>query len=135
MRVFVKEQGVPRNIELDEDDQQATHLLACAGDKPVGTARIVFHRGSAKIGRMAVLKSYRGRGIGARLLKHSVAYAKRLQPKEIYLNAQVPVIGFYEKQGFKSRGAIFNEAGIPHRRMILESKLAGNSQTGRTLSS
>lgn len=122
VRVFVKEQGVPAEIELDNDDRRAVHLLACNGDKALGTARIVFHRGAAKIGRMAVLKSYRRHGVGGQLLKRAVMIARRKQAKIVYLNAQVPVIGFYEKLGFKSRGAIFNEAGISHRRMILESK-------------
>lgn len=119
MRVFVQEQGVPADIELDKDDERATHLLACAGERAVGTARIVFHRGNAKIGRMAVLKSYRKRGVGKRLLKRAVTIAKRSEPKIIYLNAQVPVIGFYEKMGFTCRGPVFDEAGIPHRKMIL----------------
>ena len=119
MRVFVKEQGVPREIELDADDPAAIHLIAFAGSRAVGTARIVFHRRSAKIGRMAVLKSYRMRGVGRQLLKRAVVISRRHKPKEIYLNAQVAVIGFYEKMGFQCRGSIFDEAGIPHRKMIL----------------
>ncbi|MBM4299125.1 MAG: GNAT family N-acetyltransferase, partial [Deltaproteobacteria bacterium] len=119
-RVFVKEQGVAPEIELDDDDKRAIHLLACDGNKALGTARIVFHNGRAKIGRMAVLKSYRGLGVGAQLLKRAVAIAKRKQPKTIFLNAQVPVIGFYEKMGFKCQGPVFDEAGIPHRKMVLQ---------------
>jgi predicted GNAT family N-acyltransferase len=76
MRVFVKEQGVPRDIELDRDDEHAIHFLAFAGPRAVGTARIVWHHGSAKIGRMAVLKSYRGRGVGKKLLKRAIAVAR-----------------------------------------------------------
>jgi predicted GNAT family N-acyltransferase len=118
-RVFVREQGVPEEIELDRDDGRAFHFLAFAGEKPVGTARVVMHRGHAKIGRMAVLKSYRGTGVGNKLLKQAVAMAKRRGAQKIYLHAQVPVIGFYEKAGFRCLGPIFNEAGIPHRKMIL----------------
>ena len=119
MRVFVKEQGVPRDIELDADDPTAIHLIALVGSRAVGTARIVFHRRTAKIGRMAVLQSYRRRGVGRQLLKRAVAIARRRKPGTIYLHAQVAVIGFYEKLGFRCRGPIFDEAGIQHRKMIL----------------
>jgi predicted GNAT family N-acyltransferase len=143
MRVFVKEQGVPEEIELDRDDQRAIHFLALDGPKAVGTARVLLHRASAKIGRMAVLKSYRGRGVGNKLLKRAIATARRREAQEqrskvrgqksdlknkkilhcgartIYLHAQVPVIGFYQRMGFRCAGPIFNEAGIAHRKMIL----------------
>jgi predicted GNAT family N-acyltransferase len=119
MRVFVREQGVPKEIEIDHDDNRALHFLAFAGDKAVGTARIVMRHGSAKIGRMAVLKSYRGRGVGKELLKRAVAAARRRRAQAIYLHAQVPVIGFYAAFGFRCAGPVFEEAGIPHRKMIL----------------
>ncbi|MGH7817228.1 MAG: GNAT family N-acetyltransferase [Candidatus Binatia bacterium] len=122
IRVFVEEQRVPAEIELDRDDQWAVHFLALVSGKPVGTARVVMSHGRAKIGRMAVLKSYRRRGVGARLLKHAIATAKRLTARQIYLNAQVPVIEFYERMGFHSAGPVFDEAGIPHRKMILAAK-------------
>jgi predicted GNAT family N-acyltransferase len=130
MRVFVREQGVPANIELDRDDRHALHFLAFVSDKPVGTARIVLRRGNAKIGRMAVLKSYRRKGMGAKLLKRAVAAANKLGARTIYLNAQVPVIGFYEKFGFRCVGPVFNEAGIAHRKMML-GKAIGSRQKGR----
>ena len=118
-RVFVKEQGVPEAIELDDDDKRAVHFLAFAAGKAVGTARVVLRHGNAKIGRMAVLRSYRGRGIGIKLLKRSIAMAKNQRAKQIYLHAQVPVIGFYEAMNFRCVGPVFTEAGIPHRKMVL----------------
>jgi ElaA protein len=117
MRVFVREQGVPAEIELDRDDRRAIHLLAFAAGKSVGTARVVLRHGSAKIGRMAVLKSYRGMGVGLKLLKRAIATAKRKRARRIYLHSQVPVIGFYESSGFRVLGPVFDEAGIPHRKM------------------
>ena len=147
MRVFVREQGVPEEIELDRDDRRAIHFLAFAGSRAAGTARVVLHHNSAKIGRMAVLKSYRGRGIGKKLLQRAIAMARRTEVPEqrsevrgqksdiknkkplhrgartIYLHAQVPVIGFYESMGFRCVGPIFDEAGIPHRKMILTPRL------------
>lgn len=119
MRVFVREQGVPREIELDRDDDRAIHFLALVGGMPVGTARVVWHRRSAKIGRMAVLKRLRRRGVGKKLLQHALATARKTGAKNIYLHAQVPVIGFYESMGFRCVGPVFDEAGIPHRKMIL----------------
>ena len=118
LRVFVREQSVPAEIELDEDDRHAIHLIALASGRAVGTARIVMRRQSAKIGRMAVLKSFRRRGAGAQLLARAVLTARRRGAQKIYLHAQVPVIGFYEKMGFVCAGPVFSEAGIPHRKMV-----------------
>jgi ElaA protein len=119
MRVFVREQGVPADMELDRDDARATHLLSMIPGKAVGTARIVIGRGNAKIGRMAVLKRFRRKGVGTKLLKRAIVTAETLGAKKIYLHAQVPVIGFYETMGFRCAGAVFDEAGIPHRKMTL----------------
>jgi predicted GNAT family N-acyltransferase len=119
VRVFVREQGVPREIELDEDDRLATHLVAERGGKIVGTARLVMKRGEAKIGRMAVLRSHRGKGVGKELLKSAVALAKRRGAKVIFLHAQVTVVPFYRKMGFHGVGGVFLEAGIPHLKMVV----------------
>ena len=119
IRVFVKEQGVPPEIELDEDDRRAMHFLATVGARAVGTARVVSHRGAAKIGRMAVLKSYRRRGVGAKLLRRAIAAARRMKARKIYLHAQVAVAGFYQRMNFHGVGPVFDEAGIAHRKMIL----------------
>jgi len=133
MRVFVKEQGVPKEIELDRDDQRAVHFLATASGKAIGTARIVMRRGSAKIGRMAVLKSYRRKGVGRMLLKRAVVTAKKLGAQKIYLHAQVAVIGFYERLGFRSVEPVFDEAGIPHRRMVFENGISRKERKGRKM--
>jgi predicted GNAT family N-acyltransferase/gamma-glutamylcyclotransferase (GGCT)/AIG2-like uncharacterized protein YtfP len=119
MRVFVKEQGVPPEIELDRDDKRAIHFLATVGGRAVGTARVVIRHGGAKIGRMAVLKSYRRKGVGKTLLKRAIVNARKQGAETIYLHAQVPVIEFYEKMGFRCVGPVFDEAGISHRKMIL----------------
>ena len=118
IRVFVKEQGVPRMIELDDDDSRARHFLASVGPSAVGTARVVLHHGSAKIGRMAVLKSYRGKGVGAKLLARAIATAQRMNARKIYLHAQLSVVGFYQRMNFHGIGPVFDEAGIAHRKMI-----------------
>lgn len=118
LRVFVREQQVPAAIELDRDDAKAIHFLALASDRAVGTARIVLRSGGAKIGRMAVLKTHRRKGIGTKLLERAIAWARRRGVSTIYLHAQVPVIRFYEAMGFYPVGRRFHEAGIAHKKML-----------------
>src|SRR5262245_56024657 len=109
MRVFVTEQGVPEEIEMDRDDKRAFHFLALEGNQAVGTARVVMRHRSAKIGRMAVLKKYRGKGIGTKLLRRAIVISRRQGAQKIYLHAQVPVIGFYEAMAFRCVGPVFKE--------------------------
>jgi len=111
---------VPEQTEIDCDDKHAIHFLAFAEGKAVGTARVVIHPRSAKIGRMAVLKSHRGKGVGSKLLRRAIATARQRGARKIYLHAQVPVIGFYQTLRFSCAGPVFQEAGIPHRKMILK---------------
>jgi predicted GNAT family N-acyltransferase len=68
---------------------------------------------------MAVLKNYRGRGIGRELLRRAVFLARRRAARLIFLHAQIPVVAFYQKMGFRSVGRPFVEAGIRHRKMVL----------------
>jgi predicted GNAT family N-acyltransferase len=132
LRVFVREQGVPREIELDRDDQLAIHLVAEFGGKIVGTTRLVIKHGKAKIGRMAVLKHFRGRGVGKELLRKALVLAKRSSGAVIFLHAQVPVISFYEKMGFHCVGRVFLEANIPHHKMVFRK---AESRRGRDFGS
>ena len=114
-RVFVKEQGVPLELEWDGLDAEAIHLLAeDAGGRPVGTARVLA---SGQIGRMAVLPELRGRGIGASLLAAALEAVRRSALPRPWLNAQTSAQGFYEIAGFRPEGETFMEAGIPHCKM------------------
>lgn len=108
--VFVEEQGVPLSEEQDALDASAVHLLAFVEGAPVGTARLV----AAKVGRVAVLPDFRGRGVGVALMEALHALAG---DEELYLDAQVGVIGFYERLGYAAEGPEFLDAGIRHRRM------------------
>jgi predicted GNAT family N-acyltransferase len=123
IRVFVREQAVPAEIELDTDDKRAIHFVASIAGTAVGTARIVMRGGNAKIGRMAILKSHRRKKIGTKLLSRAIATAKKQGARKIYLHAQVAVIGFYKSAGFRCVGAVFDEAGIAHRKMVLKRAL------------
>ena len=115
--VFVEEQGVAEAEEWDGADPDCRHFLAEDTDGcPIGTARLMP---SGQIGRMAVLEAWRGRGIGARLLKLAVDAARDANYQTIFLHAQSHAVGFYERAGFQIIGAPFLEAGIEHREMTL----------------
>jgi predicted GNAT family N-acyltransferase len=122
-RVFIEEQGVPEEMELDEFDLDARHALAYAGSECIGTARLVTLTGGigsiGRIGRMAVLPSYRGQGTGKQLMEALLKASQSQGIRQIELHAQVTVIPFYEQFGFVAQGNIYDEAGIPHRDMIL----------------
>ena len=115
--VFVEEQGVPVELELDGEDTSAWHAAAFSDDgRLIGTGRML---GSGKIGRMAVSQSMRRQGIGRALLDALVAEAKRLKLEEVSLGAQLPAVAFYERAGFEAYGDIFLDAGIDHKMMRL----------------
>jgi predicted GNAT family N-acyltransferase len=114
--VFVEEQGVPAEIELDEMDEHCVHAIAFEGKQAVGTGRLLP---DGHIGRMAVLKPWRGRGVGAALLRQLVAAARERGDREVLLSAQVHARGFYRAHGFAPYGAVYQEAGIPHQAMRL----------------
>jgi predicted GNAT family N-acyltransferase len=114
VEVFVDEQGVPRELEVDELDPAATHLIAICDDRVVGTLRMLEHGGAAKIGRVAVRATARRTGIGARLMDRAAAIALDRGFAEITLHAQVAVAGFYRRLGYVEEGEPFDEAGIPH---------------------
>lgn len=116
-RVFVDEQGVPAELERDQHDPGALHLLAsAAGQIPIATARMLR---DGHIGRMAVLPAWRRRGIGSALLRELVAIAQRQGMPQVHLHAQCQAEAFYRRLGFLAEGAVFDDAGIDHRRMCL----------------
>ena len=115
--VFVEEQGVPVELELDGEDAAAWHAAAFSDDgRLIGTGRMLR---SGKIGRMAVSQSLRRQGIGRALLDALVAEAKRLKLEEVSLGAQLAAVSFYERAGFEAYGDIFLDAGIDHKMMRL----------------
>ncbi len=118
--VFIEEQQVPEDLELDEYDPLATHALAYFDELCVGTARLVdLGDGHAQIGRMAVLANFRGKGIGMQILENLLLAAKVRGFSTLILHSQLSVMPFYEKLGFIAQGPIYDEAGILHRNMML----------------
>lgn len=118
-RVFVDEQHVPPSMETDDRDPFCTHLLAFKNDEAVGTGRVDLDKGG-KIGRVAVLASKRRQGIGAALMVRLHEVAKRSGLNNAWCHAQVAVVPFYEKLGYRIAGETFYEAGIEHVRMERE---------------
>ena len=112
--VFVLEQGVPEELEVDEKDKAAAHLAALSDGRVIGTLRIVHHEHTAKIGRMAVSAQSRKKGIGRELMEFAAATASRKGAWEIILAAQVAACEFYRQLGYTEEGTTFDEAGISH---------------------
>jgi predicted GNAT family N-acyltransferase len=113
--VFVVEQGVPLALEWDGIDAECAHVLAeDKDDVAVGTGRLLP---DGHIGRMAVLQSWRHRGVGSALLLELMSIAKERGMREVVLNAQIQASAFYERHGFVAEGESFLDAGIPHLRM------------------
>ena len=117
--VFIHEQGVSPEQEWDSDDATATHFLAYEGDFAIGTARLLS---DGCIGRVSVLKDWRGLHIGEKLMMAAVEEAERLGLKQQFLTAQVHAASFYERLGFTPISDEFLEAGIPHLEMLRNSK-------------
>ncbi len=116
--VFVSEQKVPEEIEVDEQDALALHVLAEAEDgQAIGTGRLLMDE--ARIGRMAVLLPWRRRGVGGAMLRFLLEEARAQGLRDVRLHAQVSAMPFYERFGFAGEGEEFTEAGIPHRTMRL----------------
>jgi predicted GNAT family N-acyltransferase len=114
--VFVDEQRVPAEIEMDDRDDRCVHVLAFDGAVPVGTARIDLDS-AGKIGRLAVLESRRRRGVGTVLMTRCEEIAARHGLSSVWCNAQVGAVPFYQSLGYAVTGASFYEANIEHRRM------------------
>lgn len=113
--VFVAEQSVPPELEWDADDESAVHFLAFEGDFPIGTARLLP---DGHIGRVSVLKDWRGLKVGDALMEAVIGEAEKRSLKQQMLSAQVQATAFYERLGFTIVSSEFLEAGIPHVDMV-----------------
>ena len=113
-QVFVDEQRVPAEIELDEHDARCIHALAYVDGTAVGTGRLLP---DGHIGRMAVLKSARRTGVGRAILRALIDAARRRGDRQVVLSAQVHAVGFYRAEGFQPEGPVYEEASIPHQAM------------------
>ncbi|MEM8611909.1 MAG: GNAT family N-acetyltransferase [Cyanobacteria bacterium P01_H01_bin.105] len=114
--VFVNEQGVPVDLEMDDRDLVCDHVLALVNDCPAGTARLDPLQ-DGKIGRLAVLPNFRRRGLGRLLMQEIEAIGREYQLQKLWCHAQKTAIPFYQSIGYTVTGADFLEAGIAHCKM------------------
>lgn len=113
--VFTREQGFPVEIDVDEYDDNAFHIVIYDEKQPVATARlIIIDDNQAKIGRMAVLPAWRKKGVGHQIMQSLIQTAKTKQIKTIQITAQVQVQAFYEKLGFEAEGNPYMLKGNEH---------------------
>ena len=112
--VFVDEQNVPEELEIDGLDDEAKHLLVYSDDEPIGTGRILI---DGHIGRVAVLKKYRGLGIGKSVMQELIKWAQKNNLEKLWLSSQWHAHSFYLDLGFVCEGEIYEEAGIDHIKM------------------
>ena len=118
--VFIEEQGVSEADELDKYDGTALHLLARLDGVAVGTARLLVKGDVGKIGRVCVLASARGKGIGAALIRAAVDRFRDMPGlANVRLGAQTHALEFYTRLGFTPMGEVYQDAGIPHQDMEL----------------
>ncbi|WP_305369571.1 GNAT family N-acetyltransferase [Photobacterium leiognathi] len=113
-QVFIQEQQIDPEIEFDDLDSAAVHVLVMDGEQPLGTGRILA---DGHIGRIAIMKAARGQGLGAKVVQALVEYAQQQGYPRVDLGAQTHAVDFYRKLGFMPYGDEFMEANIPHQAM------------------
>lgn len=117
--VFVEEQKVAEEDEFDGLDDVSKHVLAYVDGEAAATARITFFEDRTKLGRVAVLKDFRGLGVGMALMTFIIEIARVDGVRPVYGHAQTHAVEFYERLGFECEGGEFDEAGIPHIKMVV----------------
>jgi predicted GNAT family N-acyltransferase len=114
-QVFVKEQNVPVELEIDGFDDNAIHVLAWDNKNVIGTGRMMP---DGHMGRICVIKSHRGIGIGRFIVKTLIDTAEKMNFLKVWLASQCRVTGFYKELGFVETGKVFDDAGIDHIKMV-----------------
>ena len=115
-QVFICEQGITEADEWDDQDLISQHFVIYDQDQPIATARLLENN---SVGRVAVLKAYRGQGLGQMIMLEIIGYAQKQRRSVLTLSSQVHAISFYEKLGFTVQGNSYDECGIPHIEMTM----------------
>ncbi|MEM7793562.1 MAG: GNAT family N-acetyltransferase [Cyanobacteria bacterium P01_C01_bin.118] len=117
--VFVEEQGVPIDLEIDERDPVCAHVLALVNNHPAGTARLdtAHSKTGGKIGRLSILKPFRRQGLGRLIMQEIEAIGREHQLPGLWCHAQTTAVPFYQAIGYTTNGPDFLEAGILHCKM------------------
>lgn len=120
--VFVDEQQVPEEEEIDQYENEATHVVLYDNGEPIGAARVRVLDGIGKLERICVLSSSRKKGAGKLIVDKLEEIAMSQGVNKIKLNAQTHAIPFYERLGYETKSDVFMDAGIPHVTMIKQTK-------------
>jgi predicted GNAT family N-acyltransferase len=115
-QVFICEQGITEADEWDDQDVISQHFVIYDQDQPIATARLLENN---SVGRVAVLKAYRGQGLGQMIMLEIISYAQKQRRSVLTLSSQVHAISFYKKLGFTVQGNSYDECGIPHIEMTM----------------
>ncbi|WP_336943411.1 GNAT family N-acetyltransferase [Acinetobacter modestus] len=115
-QVFICEQCITEADEWDDQDVISQHFVIYDQDQPIATARLLENN---SVGRVAVLKAYRGQGLGQMIMLEIIGYAQKQRRSVLTLSSQVHAISFYEKLGFTVQGNSYDECGIPHIEMTM----------------
>jgi predicted GNAT family N-acyltransferase len=120
-KVFIEDQNVPEADEIDGLDGESDHYLLTLDNSPVGTTRVRYVQGKAKIERVAILSAYQGKGLGKKLMQYILQEIKNNgKAKKAFLGAQTYAIPFYENLGFSVCSDEYMDAGIPHKDMQMD---------------
>jgi predicted GNAT family N-acyltransferase len=117
-QVFVEEQKVPIELEIDEYEDKSTHVVLYDDEKPIGAGRFRVIDDVGKLERICVLPEYRGKGAGTMIIEKLESIAKEKGLKTVKLNAQTHAKAFYQRLGYETVSAVFPDAGIPHVTMV-----------------
>ena len=115
-QVFIIEQNIPEEEEWDDQDMISQHFVIYDQDQPIATARLLQNH---SVGRVAVVKAYRGQGLGQMIMLEIISYAQKQGLSVLTLSSQVHAISFYEKLGFTVQGNPYDECGISHIEMTM----------------
>ena len=122
--VFIEEQNVPENEEVDGDDPDCDHILLTASDIPVGAARLKYYNDFIKVQRVCVLKNYRGQGIGSKIINFIIKHVEKNDIRSsVRLGSQIHALEFYKRLGFIEFGEEYLDAGILHKDMEFQLSL------------
>ena len=121
--VFIEEQNVPKNEEVDGDDPDCDHILLTVSDIPVGAARLKYYNDFIKVQRVCVLKNYRGQGIGSKIINFIIRHVEKNDIRSsVRLGSQIHALEFYKRLGFIEFGEEYLDAGILHKDMEFQIK-------------
>lgn len=121
--VFIEEQNVPENEEVDGDDPDCDHILLTVSDIPVGAARLKYYNDFIKVQRVCVLKNYRGQGIGSKIINFIIRHVEKNDIRSsVRLGSQIHALEFYKRLGFIEFGEEYLDAGIVHKDMEFQIK-------------